>query len=284
MRGGFFVAVLALLCAGAMRAQHPTAEPAVQAAYVPSLTFDVTTIRESDPDHSVRVPVRYSLHSSRVSLVDYSILTLLWTAYGIDDFQVQGLPAWAHQAMFDIQAQSDPSADEKLARLSDEQARLEHQHMFQVLLAGRFHLKVHWETRDGLIYELIPTKSGPKLHRADSLPPSSREVLFMGNLKIPSIFAYGNGGYEGHRCSLDSLANALTRPMGAPVINKTGLIETYDFILNYHGIGTDEATDDPTLPLPLVEALPDQLGLKLQPGKGPRQYLVIDHIERPSAN
>lgn len=281
---GLFAAAVALLCAHLTSAQQPAAKSDMQAAYVPSMTFEVATIRESDPNHSVRIPVRYSLHNSRVSLSDYGVLTLLWTAYGVEGYQVQGLPAWAHQAMFDIQAQSDPSADKKLAKLSDDQARLEHEHMFQVLLADRFHLKMHWETKNGLIYELIRAKNGPKLQPAGSLPISPRELAFMGKLKIPPIFAYGNSGYEGHRCSLDALADALTPDMGAPVINKTGLAETHDFILKYHGIRADEASDDPTLPPPLVDALTDQLGLKLQPGKGPQQYLVIDHIERPSAN
>jgi uncharacterized protein (TIGR03435 family) len=71
--------------------------------------------------------------------------------------------------------------------------------------------------------------------------------------------------------------------MGTSVVDKTGLTGTYDFLLQYHGRGPD-ASDDPTVWPPLLTAVPDQLGLKMQPAKGEKQFLVIDHIERPSAN
>jgi uncharacterized protein (TIGR03435 family) len=79
------------------------------------------------------------------------------------------------------------------------------------------------------------------------------------------------------------LANTLTSSMGEPVVDKTGLTGTYDFDLQYRGRGPD-ASDDPTVWPPLLTAVPDQLGLKLQPAKGQNKFLVIDHIERPSAN
>jgi len=72
--------------------------------------------------------------------------------------------------------------------------------------------------------------------------------------------------------------------MGAPVVDKTGLTGTYDFDLKYLGSTEHYASDDPAVPRPLTEALPNQLGLKLQSAKGEKQFLVIDHIERPSAN
>jgi len=71
--------------------------------------------------------------------------------------------------------------------------------------------------------------------------------------------------------------------MGTSVLDKTGLTGTYDFILQYRGRGPD-ASDDPNVWPPLLTAVPDQLGLKMQPAKGEKQFLVIDHIERPSAN
>ena len=71
--------------------------------------------------------------------------------------------------------------------------------------------------------------------------------------------------------------------MGQPVIDKTGLTGTYDFILQYRGRGP-EASDDPTAWPPLLTAVTDQLGLKMQPTKGERQFLIIDHMEPPSAN
>jgi uncharacterized protein (TIGR03435 family) len=125
------------------------------------------------------------------------------------------------------------------------------------------------------------------MHPAGSLPPSPEELHDFGDNKIPSLYQRGNGikGYEYvcHRCSLGSFAEAMTAQMGKPVVDKTGLTGTYDFVLQYRGRGPDES-DDPKVWPPLLTAVPDQLGLKFQSAKGENRFLVIDHIERPSAN
>jgi uncharacterized protein (TIGR03435 family) len=281
---------LTVLCAGVMCGQQPApkvADSAGQAAYVPSLTFDVASVRESKPETTFMVGGPNPAHSSLVRLSNYDVANLLIAAYGLDPAQLVGLPEWTRGSYFNVEAKSDESVDERLAKLTDEQARLEKQHMFQVLLVERFQLKVHWETREGPIYELVVAKNGPKLHPGGSLPPTSEEIHNFGDRKIPALYQRGNGikGYEyiGHSCSLQSIAGALAAQMGEPVIDKTGLTGTYDFILQYRGRGPD-ASDDPTVWPPLLTAVPDQLGLKLQPAKGENQFLVIDHIERPSEN
>lgn len=289
MSGGAFVAVIALSCASATCAQQPATNST--ATYVPSMTFDVASIRESKPDLAAGYSVFFvnPAHSSLMRLSNNDVPNLLAVAYGANRFQIVGLPDWVGHfgPLFNVEAKSDESVDERLAKLSDEQARLEKQHMFQVLLADRLHLKVHWETREGSIYELVAAKNGPKLHPGGSDPPTSEDLQFWGDKKIPPIYQRGNGvkGYEyiGHSCSLQSLAMVLTGQMGEPVIDKTGLTGTYDFVLQYRGRGP-EASDDPTVWPPLLTAVPDQLGLKLQPAKGEKQFLVIDHIEQPSAN
>lgn len=287
LRSGFFVAVLVLLCAGTTRAQQPTAKSGAQAAYVPSLTFDVASIRQSPPTESVTVSGIDPLHNSVVRLTNYDVRNLLVEAYGVDWAQIVGLPDWTRGPFFNVDAKSDRAVDERLTKLSDEQARLEKQHMMQVLLADRFQLKVHWETREGPIYELVIAKNGPKLHAGGSVPPSAEELQGWGDKKLPSIYQRGDGikGYEyiGNSCSIPALAAALTSQMGEPVVDKTGLTGTYDFLLQYHGRGPD-TSDDPNVWPPLLTAVPEQLGLKLQPAKGEKQFLVIDHIERPSAN
>jgi uncharacterized protein (TIGR03435 family) len=291
MRGGVFVAAIALSCASAMRAQQPATKSATQAAYVPSMTFDVASVRESNPDLASGFSVSFvnPAHSSLVRLSNNDVPNLLAIAYGVHRPQIVGLPDWVGRfgPFFNVEAKSDESVDERLAKLSDEQAWLEKQHMFQVLLADRFQLKVHWETREGPIYELVVAKNGPKLHPGGSMAPTPEEIKNFGDRKIPSLYQRGNGvkGYEYlcHECSIESLAVALTGQMGTSVVDKTGLTGTYDFLLQYHGRGPD-ASDDPTVWPPLLTAVPDQLGLKMQPAKGEKQFLVIDHIERPSAN
>ena len=290
LRGGFFVALSALLCAGVLRAQQPATKSAAQAAYVPSMTFDVAVIRESNPDPAgFTVAFESPPHSSLLRLTNNSVPNLLGAAYGVNYFQIVGLPDWARTPFFNVEAKSDASVDEKLAKLTDEQARLEKQHMMQVLLADRFQLKVHWETKEGPVYELVVAKGGSKLHPGGSKPPTPGELQSWGDRKIPPIHQQGSSwaGFDliAHQCSMESLAKMLTGQMGAtPVVDKTGLTGTYDFDLRYKGGSEDDASDDPNMPRPLTEALPDQLGLKLQPAKGEKQFLVIDHIERPSAN
>lgn len=290
LRGEFFAAPLVLLCASVVYAQQPPTNSAAQAPYAPSMTFDVASVRESNPD-----PAGFSVsfddpaHNSLVRLTNNDVPNLLSIAYGVNRAQIVGLPDWVGRfgPFFDVDAKSDESVDERLAKLSTEQAWLEKQHMMQVLLADRFQLKVHWEAKGGPIYELVIANSGSKLHSGGSMPPSPEEVKNFGDKKIPALYQRGNGvkGYEYlcHECSIHSLAEALTAQMGTPVVDKTGLKGTYDFVLQYHGRGPD-ASDDPNVWPPLLTAVREQLGLKMQPAKGEREFLVIDHMERPSAN
>jgi uncharacterized protein (TIGR03435 family) len=290
MRGGFFAALVVLSCAQVMRAQQPAAKSPTQAAYAPSLTFDIASVRESKPGDSVTVSGIDPPHNSEVKFSNYDVSNLLAAAYGVDHFQIVGLPDWAGShfgPFFTVEAKSDDSVDAQLAKLTDKQARLEKQHMLQLLLADRFQLKAHWETREGPIYELVVSKNGPKLNPGGSMPPSPEELQNWGDKKLPPIYQRGNGikGYEyiGHQCAIEWLAEALSAQMGEPVIDKTGLSGTYDFVLQYRGRGPD-ASDDPSVWPPLLAAVPDELGLKMQPAKGQRQVLIIDHIERPSEN
>ena len=292
MRGAFFAAVFALLCACDTCAQQPAAKPSAQTAYVPSMTFDVASIREGKlaADGSLTLSFADPPHSSLLRLTNYDVPNLLAVAYGVERAQIVGLPDWARSpfTFFIVEAKSDVSADEKLAKLTDEQAKLEKQHMMQALLADRFQLKMHWETKEGPTYNLVVAKGGPKLHPGGSMPPTPGELQSWGDRKIPPIHQQGSSwaGFDliAHQCSMESLGKMLTGQMGAPVVDKTGLTGTYDFDLRYKGRSDDDASDDPKMPRPLTEALPDQLGLKLQAAKGEKQVLVIDHIERPSAN
>jgi len=281
----------------AQTSHAPTAAPATtaDAAYVPTLTFDVASIRESRPDLQADFIVGGANppHSGLLNLSNITVDNLLEMAYGILPFQMSVLPDWNRRTMFNVQAKSDPSVDEKLTKLDDKDARLEKQHMLQALLAERFNLKIHWETRQGPVYDLVVAKSGPKLHAAGSMLPTADELKTFGDRKIPDLYQYQHGGeddrrgYEfiAHECSIQSLVELFSMMLGTNVVDETGLTGKYDFVLQYHGRTPDDINgDDPTLWPPLTDAVQDQLGLKLVPAKGPIQVLVIDHIEKPSAN
>jgi uncharacterized protein (TIGR03435 family) len=281
-------ALLLSMVSGCGWAQQPANGSAVNPAYQPSMTFDVASIRESAPTDSYSVSAVNPAHSSEATLNNFDLTNLLGMAYDAQFIDTSGLPAWTNGAMFNVQAKSDRSVDERLAKLSDAQAAMEKQHMFRVLLADRMKLKVHWETRPSKVWELTVAKGGSKLHPSGSVPPTAQEKKNFGGDEIPPLYQRGDGqrGYEflGHGCSMALLVEELTSQMGVPVKDHTGLMGTYDFILQYHGRVPEDANDNPEVWPALTVAVPDQLGLKMVKGTGEAQFLVIDHVEKPSAN
>ena len=254
------------------------------------MTFDVVSVRESKPDatRGFTVGGGFAGNSSVLRMTNNSISNMLGMAYGLSWYQLQGLPDWTHHAMYNVQAKSDDAADAKLATLTKEQARLEQQHMMQTLLAERFNLKTHWETREGLVYNLVVAKGGPRMQAGGSLPPSAEELKGFGERKMPEIHQRGNGqrGYEfiGHDCHMTSLTQVFASLMSNDVIDKTGLTGTYDFDLQYSQASEEQREQDPAIWPQVTEAVERQLGLKLERAKGPSKKLVVDEIDQPSQN
>jgi uncharacterized protein (TIGR03435 family) len=208
-------------------------------------------------------------------------------AYGIDWSQMAGIPDSLDRSMFNIEAKSDSEADQELAKLSKEQAALEQQHMMQGMLAERFKLKVHWDDREGPIYNLVVMKNGPKLLPQGSAPPTADELKNYGDRPIPALYQRGDSrtGFDfvGHGSSIDDLAKILTQQFGRMVVDKTGLDGKYDLTLRYYGTRERDRRDDENNPPPPLDiAIQDQLGLKLEAAKGSVRTLVVDHIERPT--
>jgi uncharacterized protein (TIGR03435 family) len=261
------------------------------AAYVPTMAFDVASIRETKPGPEMHfVGGRFTPHTTDLKLGNVTLYWLLSIAYEVDDHQISGQPDWTGRTTFNVEAKSDAAADQRMATLDKEQEKLEQQHMMQALLAERFNLKVHWTTQEGDIYNLVLAKGGSKLQPAGSLPPSPVELKWLGDSKTPPpIHQQGDGrlGYEfyGHDCLIEDLADMISSMMGRDVVNHTGLTGKFDFHIQYHGnTPRDNRNEDPTVWPPLTDALEDQLGLKLEAGKGPVRLLVVDHVEMPSAN
>jgi uncharacterized protein (TIGR03435 family) len=279
-----------ILSALPVNAQSAPAAPAsadTRTGYLPTLTFDVASIRESPPANSITVRFENPAHSSVIRFTNVRVMDLIVIAYGLGYYSIAGGPDWARGTLYMIEARSDSSADEKLAHLSDENARLEKQHMLQVLVADRFQLKTHWIKKEGTNYALVQSKKGHKLSTS-LVPPSADEIARFGDHPVPPLYQRGDGrlGYQfiAHGCSMKMLADMLTGQMDAPVADQTGLAATYDFTLQYNGTLPGTGSSDPAAWAPLITALPEQLGLRLEPVKGPVQILSIDHIEKPTAN
>lgn len=268
----------------------PDAAPAATTAskaYVPTLTFDVASIRQSPVADSYVVSAFFAPHTGSFRATNFNYMNLLAMAYGIRWDQISGVPD--SRTTFNIQAKSDDVADERLAGLNKDQEKLEHQHMLQALLADRFKLKVHWETREAPAYDLLVSKKGSKMQVSKGEPPSAEERKAWGDKPIPRLYQRGDSrvGFDfvAHGASMSDITDMLAGQFGHPIVDKTGLTGKYDFILRYHGAQLDDRKADDMDPVPTLDtAIQDQLGLKLKPTKAPEKILVIDHIEKPSEN
>ena len=261
------------------------------AAYVSTMTFDVASVRESKPDVQRGFSVGGGFmprDTSHVRLMNNRILDLLMWAYPVKSHQIKGIPRELEWTMFNVEAKSDSATDERLTKLTKEQVHLEQEHMFQVLLAERFKLKVHWEERNDATYDLVVVKAG-KL-KSTGAPPSAEELKNLGNRPIPPLYQHGDSRqgffeYTAHGATTTDIAWMLSEQFGRPVTDKTGLTGKYDFNLKTYQVRSSDRKDDETNPWPPLEtAIQDQLGLKLVPLHRPVRMLIVDHVERPSEN
>jgi uncharacterized protein (TIGR03435 family) len=131
-------------------------------------------------------------------------------------------------------------------------------------------------------------KGGPKLRAQGSMPLSTEELKDFGDRPVPPLYQENDGqGFDfiAHGCSMDQLVQNLAGQFGRPVIDKTELTGKYDFVLKYKGRWDRDRNADDLDPMPPMDrALQEELGLKIEAGKGSVNILVIDHIEKPSEN
>jgi uncharacterized protein (TIGR03435 family) len=267
--------------------------PAPDKAYVPTMTFDVASVRKSTigPGGSFPSGDFSPPNSSHVRLMNYPLkfLVAVW-AYGVPFHEIEGMSKELEMTEFDVEAKSDRATDERLANLTKEQVRLEHKHMFQALLEERFKLKARWETRNGASYDLVVAKAG-KLNSTGA-PPSAEELKYLGDRPIPRLYTpnmdfaphpFGGAMYIGHGATIADIVQILSAKFERPVVDKTGLTGKYDFTIKLH---REQLSDNKIGDLwpPLEKAIQDELGLKLAPSRGPVRKLIVDHVEMPSEN
>ena len=277
---GLLAALLVILSGPCLHAQAPIVE---EPNYTPTLTFDVATIRLSPPpDAHFHVSVSSPPHSSRFEATNLPIKALLQIAYGFDA-PVVDAPDWAIHTFYDIQARSDEAADARLAKLTDNEVRLEKRNAIRVLLAERLSLKTHLETRNSSTYHLVVDKGGIKMQVVPVPPPPVN-----GETPPPpppaNVQAHGSKhGLEfvGSNASMRAISGALSSMVEAPVVDKTGLIGTYNYTLQF---GREWSANDPESWPSIFTAVQEQLGLKLEAVHESVPNLVIDHITKPTEN
>ncbi|MFZ0340491.1 MAG: TIGR03435 family protein [Terracidiphilus sp.] len=276
--GLFAAALFVFQCGLCLHAQAPIVE---EPGYTPTLTFDVATIRPAPPpDATFHVSVSSPPHSSRFEATNLPIKALLQIAYGFDA-PVVGAPDWVANTFYTIQARSDEAADARLARLTDNEARLEKRNAIRVLLAERFGLKTHLETRNSSIYNLVVDKGGVKMQ---PVPPPPADGEAPPPLRPSDVQAHGSQhGLEfiGSNASMRAISGALGAMVEAPVVDKTGLTGIYNYTLQF---GRDWSDHDPDSWPSIFTAVQEQLGLKLEAAHESVPNLVVDHITKPTEN
>lgn len=278
--GLFAAALLFFQCGVYLHAQAPIVE---EPNYTPTLTFDVATIRPAPPpDATFHVSVSSPPHSSRFEVTNLPIKALLQIAYGWDA-PVVGAPDWVANTFYTIQARSDEAADARLARLTDNEVRLEKRNAIRVMLAERFGLKTHLETRNTSIYNLVVVKGGIKMQLVPPPPPPENGEA-LPPPRPADVRAHGSQhGLEfvGSNASMRAIAGALSSMVEAPVIDQTGLTGTYNYTLQF---GRDWSEHDPDSWPSIFTAVQEQLGLKLEGARESVPNLVVDHITKPTEN
>ncbi len=206
------------------------------------------------------------------------------SCYGLLDYQIIGGPDWISTARFDIEARAEEEAIRQMGNAPATARSETMRQMIQSLLDERFQLKVHRETRELPVFNLTVAKDGPKLQATIEGRPGP------GGLSAGSARSNGTpAGVEmsGSGITMQRLVSMLASRAGRPMIDRTNLTGTYDFNLKFAPsaaptAGPDSATE-PIGPS-LFTAIQEQLGLRLESGKGPIEVLVIDSVSKPSEN
>jgi len=229
-------------------------------------TYDVVSIKPHQPgDGSMSWgPTRDGYMARNVMIV-----LLIRDAYNLTKLeQISGLPGWALDARFDLEAKMDEDTASALGKLSHDRQWQQRQLMLQAALADRLKLKVHHVSRILPVYALVVAKGGSKLK-----PSQGNEGWW--NWSGPAITVRAE--------PVSMLAMCLSKlpDVDRIVVDKTGLAGDYDVNLKWT---PEDEQGTPDAGPSLFTAIQEQLGLKLVPAKGPVDTFVVDHVERPSAN
>jgi uncharacterized protein (TIGR03435 family) len=225
------------------------------------LTFEAASIKPH-PE-----PITYSadpsISGTRVTATASTLLDLITSAYGVRYNQVSGGPGWIKSDHYDVAARAEGEG-----ALTMNQVRP----MLQSLLADRFQLKAHRETREVPMYALVVNKNGPKLKEVPPDVDGRMGGISATNSSMHMTVSKG---------TMEQLALRLSgNGAGRPVLNKTGLTGYYAYSLDWVNGTPAPDSDTPSL----FTAVQEQLGLKLEPINGPTEMLIIDHAERPTGN
>jgi uncharacterized protein (TIGR03435 family) len=233
--------------------------------------FDVATIKLSKPNAQLSILV--SPGGNQFSTTNTSLSDLIAFAWKIHARQITGGPSWLESEKYDLVAKPDIEG-----LPNDTQVRT----MLQKLLADRFQLTFHRDTKELTVYTLVPGKTGPKLAQSTGDPNG---LSGMGFRALGALIA-SNANMKDFTSLLQTMV------LDRPVVDHSGVAGRYDFTLNWTPdesqftslAGLKPPAGNADAPPDLYTAIQQQLGLKLESAREPVEVLVIDRVERPSGN
>jgi uncharacterized protein (TIGR03435 family) len=219
----------------------------------------------------------------RLNARNATLVALIGAAWGLPPSRIVGATGWMASERYDVEAK--PPAREGYY------AYEEIEKMMQALLADRFSLVAHLESRELHAYALRVAKGGPKLTKANP------QNCFMGTLTskpedvhgLPLCgFAGQNGHMRGYSVDMSQMAGQLEQLLAVPVQNETGLSGEYDIDLQFAPPAAAAGTSPPDsvdqAGPSIFTALAEQLGIRLDSVRAPIEVLVVDRAGRPSPN
>jgi uncharacterized protein (TIGR03435 family) len=224
--------------------------------------FAVASIRPSAGEVKFEHDGKTETSPGNLRMRDVTVSTCIKWAYGVQDSQISG-PEWLQSQHYDIIAKADEPA-------TDDQMKL----MLRTLLADRFKLSFHRQSKELRSYVMTVAKSGHKLHEsASDVQPSRQNSAIGTTVKATTLKEFGD---------------FMSGPLQTPVVDMTGLSGRYDFVLDFtpylpegeHVMKVDYANTNGII----IAALQGELGLRLESRKESVDVLVIEHVEKPSEN
>jgi len=291
MKSMFTLAGLGVLGCGAALAQgNPPA-------------FEVASIKAAAPQQQGRMMVRMGSDPGRVDYANVSLKDVLARAYNVKRYQVQG-PSWLDSERYDITAKVPDGVPKEQIPV-----------MLQALLADRFKMTTHKETKEQPVYGLVVGKSGPKLTKSDesggegaapkmmTTPDGGKVAAPRGGVMMMMNGPGGNARMQANKVTLGQFSDMLSNMLDRPVVDQTALEGNYDIALDVSmedlagmkrmavGGPGPMAAGNPDHPAP--EAAPSAsiftavqaLGLKLEPKKAPVDFIIVDRADKvPTEN
>lgn len=252
-----------------------SSKPVDASAKLPA--YDVASVkRNKSGDRMMRIMSR----PDGFNCTNISLKNLIENAYGIREDLISGGPGWVDSMGFDIEAKVSGEDVEAFKKLSGRQRNS----LLQALLADRFHLKIHHETKILPMYDLLIAKGGSKLKA--NAPVVVSEGAGTEAAKRHQMMTMGPGMLKVEGMTAEGIASQLSSIVQATVTDKTGLTGNFDFELKWTAddAGPASSNSPDEQDVSIFTVVQEQLGLKLQPSKGPVDTLVIDHAEQPSEN